>query len=78
MGGQSVWTGCGVDRISCVCELLLTNRTRCPTEILSSVGLTPVSLIVIVGVTLTADGVTGELSPPQAIIKEMVIDAARL
>ena len=73
-----MWTGYGFDRISCVWEVLLTNRTFCPTEILNSAGLTPVSLIVMVGVELTVEGVTGE--PPsslQAAVIEMVIDTAK-
>lgn len=41
-----------------------------PTEILNSAGLTPVSLIVMVGVARTVvEGVTGELPPPQATNK---------
>ena len=73
-----MWTGCGFDRISCVWELLLTNRTCCPTEILSSAGLTTALLIVTVGVVLTGEGVTGELSSlPQAVATERAIDIAR-
>ena len=75
-----MWTGCGVDRISCVWELLLTNRTCCPTEMISSVGLTPASLIVMVGVATAGEGFAGDVGQgplSQAVVTEMATDAAR-
>ena len=75
-----MWTGCGTDRISCVWELLLTNSTCCPTEMISSVGLTPASPIVMVGVATAGEGFAGDVGQgplSQAVVTEMATDAAR-
>jgi len=47
---------------------------------ISSVGLTPASLIVMVGVAATGEGFAGDVGQgprSQAVVTEMAIDAAR-
>jgi hypothetical protein len=48
--GQSVWTGCGFESISCASLALFVNVTVPPTATSTDCGLTPALLIVMVAV----------------------------
>src|SRR6185295_10999192 len=78
-GGQSVWSGCGFESMSCGCESLLMKVTREPTDTVMSRGDAPadVSVIVVVVVEPPPPPVLPPLPPDDGPVELPPHPAAR-